>query len=103
MTIVSTKEFNSNQEKYFDMAINEQVFVQRGDYTFIVSRVNEPNRKHKKPDEKLRSAISIDEVHTLCANDHEDDFGKEYSNSITGNELRQKMHKNIDAWQWNEK
>ncbi|MDR0941212.1 MAG: hypothetical protein LBM68_03180 [Bacteroidales bacterium] len=43
MTIVSTKEFNSNQEKYFDMAINEQVFVQRGNYVFIVSRVNAPD------------------------------------------------------------
>ena len=62
MIVVSTKEFSSNQEKYFDMAVNEQVFVQRDDYMFIVSRTNEPNRKHKKPDEKLRNAITMDEV-----------------------------------------
>jgi len=77
MTVVSTKEFSTNQKKYFDMAINEQVFVQRGDYMFIVSRVSEPNRKHKKPDEKLRNAITMDEVkdklyshiHKLFANE----------------------------------
>jgi len=62
MTVVSTKEFISNQEKYFDMAVNEQVFVQRGDYMFIVSRANEPKWKHKKPDEKLCNAITMDEV-----------------------------------------
>jgi hypothetical protein len=27
MTIVSSKEFASNQEKYFDLALNEQVFI----------------------------------------------------------------------------
>jgi hypothetical protein len=35
--------------------------------------------------------------------DHEDDFWKEYSNSVPAGELRQKMYKNIDSWQWNEK
>ena len=35
--------------------------------------------------------------------DYDIDFWREYSNSISGDELRQKMHKNIDAWQWNEK
>ena len=62
MIVVNTKEFGTNQEKYFDMAVNEQVFVQRGDNMFIISKANEPNRKHKKPDEKLRNAISMDEV-----------------------------------------
>ena len=62
MTVVSTKEFSTNQEKYFDMAVNEQVFVQREDFMFIVSRINEPKWKHKKPNEKLRNAITMDEV-----------------------------------------
>jgi len=77
MTLVSTKEFSANQEKYFDMAIDEQVFVQRGDYMFIVARANEPKWEHKKPDEKFRAAIPIDEVrdrlhahiHKLYANE----------------------------------
>ena len=35
MTVVSTKEFNSNQEKYFDMALNDHVYIQRGNGLFI--------------------------------------------------------------------
>ena len=62
MTVVSTKEFQTNQKKYFDMAVNEQVFVQREDFMFIVSRASEPKWNHKKPDEKLRNAITMDEV-----------------------------------------
>ena len=62
MTVVNTKEFNTNQEKYFDMAVNEQVFIQREDYMFIVTIANKPKLKHKKPDEKLRNAITMDEV-----------------------------------------
>ena len=77
MTVVSTKEFGTNQDKYFDMAVNEQVFVQREDYMFIVSRASAPKWKHKKPDEKLRNAITLDEVkdrlhshiHKLFANE----------------------------------
>ena len=77
MTVVSTKEFGANQEKYFDMAIDEQVFVQRDDYMFIVSRANEQKWEHKKPNEKLRNAIPMDEVrdrlhthiHKLFANE----------------------------------
>ena len=77
MTVVSTKEFSTNQKKYFDMAVNEQVFVQREDFMFIVARAIEPRWKHKKPDEKLRNAITMDEVrdrlhshiHKLFANE----------------------------------
>ena len=30
LTVVSTKEFSANQEKYLDMAVKGQVYVQRG-------------------------------------------------------------------------
>ena len=36
MTIVSSKDFAANQEKYFDLALNEQLIIQRGDNMFIV-------------------------------------------------------------------
>ena len=62
MTVVSTKEFNTHQPKYFEMAINERVYVQNGDYTFIVRKASEPKRNHKKPDEKLRRAVTMDVV-----------------------------------------
>ena len=62
MTVVSTKEFVANEEKYFDIAMNEQVFVQREDCMFIVTRTNEPQRKYKESDDDLRRAIPIEEV-----------------------------------------
>ena len=33
----------------------------------------------------------------------DDDFWKEYTTGITGDELRQYMYQRIDAWKWNEK
>ena len=41
MTIVSSKEFANNQDKYLDLAINERVFIQKGNHTFFVTNVNE--------------------------------------------------------------
>jgi len=40
MKVVSSKDFASNQEKYFDLALNEQVFVKRGNNMFIVTSTN---------------------------------------------------------------
>ena len=34
MTVVSTKEFNNNQKKYFSKAISEEVFIKRGKNRF---------------------------------------------------------------------
>ena len=36
MTVVSSKDFAANQERYFDLALNEQLIIQRGDNMFIV-------------------------------------------------------------------
>jgi hypothetical protein len=34
MTIVNSKEFLSNEEKYFGLALSEDVCIERGDYRF---------------------------------------------------------------------
>ncbi len=75
-TVITAKEFNTDQEKYFDLAVNEQVYIERGDNVFIVTKVKVPKRKYKKPDDDLRKAITMDEarerlhtnVHKLFAN-----------------------------------
>ena len=36
MIAVSTQEFNTSQEKYFDMALNGHVIIQRGKNLFII-------------------------------------------------------------------
>ena len=62
MTVVSTKEFNANQEMYFDLAANEQVYIQREDCMFIVKLANYPKKKkYLEPDDDLRRAITMDE------------------------------------------
>ena len=37
MTVVSSKEFTTNQRKYYNKAISENVFIKRGKNMFIVS------------------------------------------------------------------
>ena len=64
MTVVSTKEFNTDQEKYFDMAINGNVCIKRGDNMFYLSfaPANEyPEQPILKPDDRLSKAITVDE------------------------------------------
>ena len=80
MTVVSTKEFNANQDKYFDMALDEQIFVKRGDYTYLVSNANNgyPNEYDEvlEPDDDFRRAITMDEFLTGVKEDLRDIFRK---------------------------
>jgi|GEM_PF-6434099 len=55
MTIVNI----TNQAKYFDIAESEQVFIQRGDSLFIVSKTPE---KFKFPDDDLSNAVTMDVI-----------------------------------------
>ena len=61
MTVVSSKEFAANQERYYDLAMNEQVFVQKDNIMFILTRANDKKKKHKKPDDDFRRAITMEE------------------------------------------
>jgi hypothetical protein len=76
MTVVSSKEFVQNDDKYFDMALEEQVLVKRGDNMFLIIHTN-TNIYHDasvyeevlEPDDDLRSAISAKELLDML---HED-------------------------------
>ena len=71
MTVVTTKEFNANQEKYFDLALNERVFVQKGDNLFFVQGVaqnNEPDMVFE-PDNDFYRSVSMEELRA-SAHDH---------------------------------
>ena len=65
MTVVSTKEFNAHQDMYLDMAIDEDIFVKRGDLTYLVSIVGNGYSSEYdevlEPDEDFRRAITMDE------------------------------------------
>ena len=67
MTVVSSKEFATNQNKYFDMAMNERVFVQRGGNMFHLNYTNDYNTPRKErvyyePDEDFYKSITKDEL-----------------------------------------
>ena len=70
MTVVSSKEFESNENKYFDMAMNEKIFVKRDNMMFILSCVNDHKpKKRLKPDDDLRRAITMDEFRKRALED----------------------------------
>ena len=72
MTVVSSKEFIGNEDKYFDLALDEQVFIQKGNNMFLLiyKNVDDMNTYHDasvyeeilEPDDDLRSAITMDAV-----------------------------------------
>ena len=65
MTVVSSKEFVANQKKYFDLAVNEDVFIKRGKYEFrlLCTTINKPVDEiiYHEPDEDFYRSISMDE------------------------------------------
>jgi hypothetical protein len=79
MTVVSSKEFAANQEKYFDMALDEQVMIQRDNNMFhlLYNNLDNTNIYHDasvydevlEPDDDFRKAISAKELMAML---HED-------------------------------
>ena len=66
MTLVSSKEFIADEDKYFDLALNGGVCIQRGDFMYhLVSAPFEkqyPPQPFLEPDDDLRRAITMDEL-----------------------------------------
>ena len=66
MTLVTSKEFIANEDKYFDLALNGGVCIQRGDFMYhLVSAPFEkqyPPQPFLEPDDDLRRAITMDEL-----------------------------------------
>jgi len=59
MILVNSAEFATHQEKYFNLALNEQVFIKDGQHTFIFTKA--PEKKLLKPDADFYRAISMEE------------------------------------------
>ena len=72
MTLINTKEFLANEEKYFSMALNSEVCIQRGDFLYhLVSTPIEeieeieehyPPQPYLEPDDDFRRAITGEEL-----------------------------------------
>ena len=66
MTVISSKEFATNQNKYFELAINEQVYIENGEDVFHLTHTDTNNtvvkeRVYHEPDEDFYSAITMEE------------------------------------------
>jgi hypothetical protein len=46
MTIVSSKEFKTNQDKYLELALNERVYIRKGNHTFFVTNADEDESEY---------------------------------------------------------
>jgi hypothetical protein len=86
MTVISSKEFATNQEKYFNIVLNEQaVYIENGENMFRVSIANDRKNIYKQPDEDLRRAITMDELREMVKEDiHQWYKERNESISITG-------------------
>ena len=65
MTVVNSKEFVTNQKKYFNLAVNEDIFIKRGKNRFRLVYTNVDNTSEYdeilEPDEDFYKAISAEE------------------------------------------
>ena len=64
MTIVSSREFTANQDKYFKLALDEDVYIKSGENMFVFSIANsvkEPDMIFE-PDEDFYKSITMEEV-----------------------------------------
>ena len=64
MTVVSSKEFVINQKKYFDLAVNEQVVIKRGQNRFhiICKPVEKTEKVYFEPDDDFYESITMNEL-----------------------------------------
>jgi len=83
MPVISSKEFITNQKKYFEMALDREVLVKRGKNKFIISNANQCD-EFLEPDDDFRRAITMDELRRRVKEDIHKWFSeKNESNSIT--------------------
>ena len=66
MTVVNSKEFNTHQERYFDLAKNEQIVIRRGKnmfhLTYAPAEIPYQEQEILEPDDDLRRAITAEEL-----------------------------------------
>ena len=66
MTIVSSKEFATNQDRYYDLAVSDDVFIERDDDMFhlMCATADDAGAYDEilEPDEDFYRAITMDEL-----------------------------------------
>ena len=62
MTVVSSKEFATNQDKYFELALSERVFIKKGNHLFFVTNANDDESENDYEDLPDAKAYVGDEI-----------------------------------------
>ena len=66
MTVISSKEFAINQNKYFELALNEYVYIKNGENMFHLAHTTidktVKKRVYYEPDEDFYRSITMDEL-----------------------------------------
>ena len=82
MTLVSSGEFLSNGSKYFDLALDEDVCIQRGDCMFQLILKSLESQYTDQPilehDDDLRNAITMEELRQSAHNHIHKLFAKRF-------------------------
>jgi hypothetical protein len=81
MTVVSSKEFSANQDKYFDIALDEQVYIQKGNSVYLLVYKDVDNMNIYSESNNYTEILEPD-----------DDLRR----AITGEELLERIYKDID-------
>jgi len=71
MTVISSQEFVANQEKYFDMALKDNLIIQKGENRLIMQNFTsyeEPDMIFE-PDDDFYKSISMEELRS-SAHEH---------------------------------
>ena len=71
MTVISSQEFVANQEKYFDMALKDNLIIQKGENRLIMQNFTsyeEPDMIFES-DEDFYKSISMEELRS-SAHEH---------------------------------
>ena len=65
MRVISSQEFNTNPEVYFDMAMDEELCIKRDNYMYRLMysplEMQSPKQAILEPDDDFRRAITMDE------------------------------------------
>ncbi|MDR2233154.1 MAG: hypothetical protein LBE56_08535 [Tannerella sp.] len=87
MTVVSSKEFFSNCDKYFDKALMEEICIQRGSHLFYLAAGKTVDGGHSKP----RQGWALAAKEFVESGNEEEFFPDFFENE------------DLDWWQWEQK
>ena len=99
MMVISSKEFAANQQKYFDLAADKEVYVRNGKKMFVVSIANQ----QANTNDYFHKGITIEDIlknstDYADASEYEEilEPDEDFYRAISMEELRERLHRVVD-------